>query len=503
MSQLKRNVIANFVGNFWIGLVSLAFVPLYIHFLGVEAYGLMGLFISLQALLSILDLGISTTLNREIARLSALANAARDMRNLVRTLELIYWGVGAGLGVALVALAPFLAHHWLRGEYLSPDALQRAVVLMGIAVGFQWPSSFYSGGLQGLQRQVLLNLVTAGAATVRAGGAALILWLVSPTIQAFFGWQIMASALQTVAAGWSLWRCLPEPDYRPTFQHRWVSSVWRFAAGMSGISILALTLTQLDKLVLSKALTLQAFGYYTLASTAAYSLYRLIGPVFSAFFPRFSRIVSDGDQASLVELYHRGCQLMSVLVLPTALILALFSREILILWTGNAMLATETHLILTLLAVGTALNGLMNLPYALQLAYGWTRLAFITNLVAVAVLVPLLLWVTSVYGGVGAAAIWVVLNAGYVLITVQVMHRRLLRGEQRRWYVEDIGLPLAAAVVTAGLGRSLITTQSSRFSMLLGIAVVSLLTVAAAAIAAPSIRRHMLRAYSQTNAARV
>ena len=188
MSQLKRNVIANFVGNFWIGLVSLAFVPLYIHLLGVEAYGLMGLFISLQALLSILDLGISTTLNREIARLSALADAARDMRNLVRTLELIYWGVGAGLGVALVALAPFLAHHWLRGEYLSPDALQRAVVLMGIAVGFQWPSSFYSGGLQGLQRQVLLNPVTAGAATVRAGGAALILWLVSPTIQAFFGW---------------------------------------------------------------------------------------------------------------------------------------------------------------------------------------------------------------------------------------------------------------------------------------------------------------------------
>jgi hypothetical protein len=83
------------------------------------------------------------------------------------------------------------------------------------------------------------------------------------------------------------------------------------------------------------------------------------------------------------------------------------------------------------------------------------------------------------------------------------MHRRLLRGEQRRWYVEDIGLPLAAALVTAGLGRSLINTQASRFSMLLGIAVVSLLTLAAAAIAAPSIRRHILRTYGQTKAVRV
>src|SRR2546428_14085260 len=125
------------------------------------------------------------------------------------------------------------------------------------------------------------------------------------------------------------------------------------------------------------------------------------------------------------------------------------------------MLVTVSHLILMLLAVVRSLNGLMNLPYALQWAYGWTRLAFITTLVAVAVLVPLLLWVTSVYGGVGAAAIWVVLNAGYVLITVQVMHRRLLRGGQRRGDGEDIGVPLPAAVVTRRLRRSLVTTRDS------------------------------------------
>jgi O-antigen/teichoic acid export membrane protein len=71
------------------------------------------------------------------------------------------------------------------------------------------------------------------------------------------------------------------------------------------------------------------------------------------------------------------------------------------------------------------------MPYALQLANGWTKLAFYQNLVSIIVLVPGIILLTERYGMVGAAIIWVLLNSGYVFITVQLMHRRLLRGEQR------------------------------------------------------------------------
>jgi O-antigen/teichoic acid export membrane protein len=262
---------------------------------------------------------------------------------------------------------------------------------------------------------------------------------------------------------------------------------------MSGISILALALTQVDKVVLSKVLTLEAFGYYTVASTVASSLYRLIGPIFAAFFPRFSQLVGEGNETSLAQLYHGGCQLMAVVLLPVAFILALFAQDVLQLWTRNEVLARHTFLILALLSIGTALNGLMNLPYALQLAYGWTRLAFYTNLVAVIVLVPPLVWAASRYGGVGAAAIWVVLNLGYVLVTAQIMHRRLLRGEKWKWYAQDLALPLVAAAVVAGLGRALIPSCCVSQPVLVGgIAAVSAATLAAAVLAAPRVRRQLL-----------
>lgn len=40
----KENLIANYLGQGWTVLMSLAFVPVYIKYLGLESYGLIGLF---------------------------------------------------------------------------------------------------------------------------------------------------------------------------------------------------------------------------------------------------------------------------------------------------------------------------------------------------------------------------------------------------------------------------------------------------------------------------
>ena len=106
----------------------------------------------------------------------------------------------------------------------------------------------------GLQKQVLLNAINVGISTLRGAGAVLILWLVSPTIQAFFLWQIVISIINTFFLVLFLWRRLPLGDNKAVFQKQLLKSIWRFTAGMSGISILAVILTQMDKVILSKML---------------------------------------------------------------------------------------------------------------------------------------------------------------------------------------------------------------------------------------------------------
>ena len=53
--------------------------------MGIEAYGLVGVFTTLQAMLSLMDMGLSTTLNRALARYSAQSGQAQEMRNGCRS----------------------------------------------------------------------------------------------------------------------------------------------------------------------------------------------------------------------------------------------------------------------------------------------------------------------------------------------------------------------------------------------------------------------------------
>src|SRR5579859_4568149 len=156
MASLKKNVIATFGSNVFVALMNFIFVPLYIHFMGIESYGLVGVFSALLALFALLDMGLGSTLNREFARMGAQNNKELDMRNLLRTLEIPYWLVALLIGVGVIVFSPVLAYHWFNPKTLSASDVQKAVTAMGIAIAFQWPFSFYSGGLMGRHQQVLL-----------------------------------------------------------------------------------------------------------------------------------------------------------------------------------------------------------------------------------------------------------------------------------------------------------------------------------------------------------
>ena len=491
MSSLRKNIAANFVSSLWAGLMNLALIPLYIRLMGIEPYGLVGFFLTLQSVLALLDAGLGRTLNRELARFSALPDAAPQMRRLLRTFELIYWGVAFVAGALIMLLSRWIASGWVRPERLSGETVQQAILLMGLAFIAQWPLALYSGGLVGLQKQVSLGVISAAAATLRGGGAVLVLWLVSPTVQAFFIWQICVGLLNTAVVAIVVWRAVGGTG-GARFDVVALRSTWRFAAGVTVISVLASVLTQLDKVILSRMLSLEMFGYYAFAGTTAASLYRFIGPISSAVFPRFAQLVEARDDARLAALYHDVAQLMAVVILPAAIFVAFFSHEVLLLWTRDPVTVGNTHLILSLLIIGTALNGLLNIPYALVLAYGWTRMVIWTNVAAVLILVPLVLVLTRRFGAPGAALGWLAYNTGATLVVPVLMHRRVLRGELFRWYVHDVSAPLAAAAIMAGAARLLLPSIDGDIpSLIVRLVPAAAVVQTAAMLAVPAVRQRL------------
>jgi O-antigen/teichoic acid export membrane protein len=453
LTKLRSNVLANFLGQGWTALVQLIALPLYIKLAGIEAFGLIAFYVTLQITTQAFDLGLGQTLNRELARSGAVPGQAREMRDIVRTVESVYLVLLPVMACLLLLIAPVLATDVVKSRALGQDAVREAIQLMALLIPLQWAAGLYHGALMGLERQRMANLLRAVFVTLGALGAVVVLATVSPSILAFFLWQILITIAYLVTLGVVLYRGFPPAVAGGArFRTNILGRIWRFAAGMAGISVAGVIFTQLDRWVLVSLSSLETFGYYSVAAAVAGALYFVITPLFSAVFPRFSALAASGRREELHALYALGTQAMVGIVLPLGLIVALFAQDIILVWTGNPGVAAQAAPIAGILALGTVINGVMNLPYAMQLAFGWVRLALMLVTALIVAFLPALIALVMHFGPIGAAFAWLGLNAAYFLIGAPLTHRRLMPGRGMQWLTGSVlpGFFAGAAVVVGG-----------------------------------------------------
>jgi len=422
-------------------------VPIYLRYIGIESYGLIGIFMSLQTFLNLLDFGVSPTLSREMARLSVSKDNAQEMHDLKRTLAVPNWLSAFAILIILSALSPLAASYWVQPKELTVTTITHAFLLISFSTAIQFLSGFNAGGLIGLQQQVVLNSINIICGTLRSIGAWLVLVFVSPTIQAFLWWQLLIVVVQTISTSIALNKSLYPSSNKGRFRKDLLHRVWRFAAGMTVTGILGVTVMQTDKVILSRMLNLEDFGFYSLAITiSSMAIGMIVSSINNVVYPKLSSLVSLGDEHALKNYYHLACQLMSVFLVPTVVIFSFFSYQILLIWSRKTEIAANTHLLLTLVVIGAGLNGLMMLPYHLQLAHSWTRLGIVMLIVSIFTIVPLMILGVHLYGAIGGVLGWVVYNGLYGSIMISFMHRRILKGEQWRWLFKDVLPPVLAAV---------------------------------------------------------
>ena len=490
--RIGVNLIAGFSYSAWSAIASLAAVPWLIHYLGVEAYGLIGFYASAQGVLYILDMGLAPAVNREVARNLAAGRAA-DSATLLRTLAPWYWFTALIIGIAFYLVSPFLAQSWLNFEQLLPAEASKSVALLGLVIACRWPAAVYQSSLMGAGRLTTTSAIGIIAVTLANAGGVFVVALVANTIEAFFLWQLLCSIAYTQMMRMAAWKVI---GHRRLARRDFgiIARIWRFSAGMTGVAITAVLLMQLDKLILSKLLPMEDFGRYVLASLLASGLYVVLTPTFNTIYPRFSALVASNDQQQLRSSYRTGTRLLCCVLFPIAVSGALFSREVLVLWTGDAHLAGQVAPVLSVMLLGTALNGAMHFPYALQLAMGVSWLPLVTNIVLLAFFVPAVVFLTSEIGLIGGAAAWLAMNAAYLLVGSLVTHRLLMPGIALSWLALDVSLPFVLSLVVLEPASRVI--YSGAYSPAVVVTFAAMLTLVAMAVCLlallPQQSRHLI-----------
>lgn len=451
-SRLRENLVANAVGQIWSAVLALAAVPFYIGFLGVEAYGLIGFFASLQALFAVLDLGLGTTANREVARRLPREDQAVEMRDLVRTLEAAYVVIATTLALLIVGSAGWLISSWISAEALGPRVLYVAVVVFGVSLGIRWPVSLYMGVLLGAERQVRLNVALLILSTLRTGGAILVLAFVSPTILAYLAWFLVTAVVELLVMRTIAWGVLPAVGRSARVRPRLLRGVAAFSFSVAGNSLLAGLLKQSDRLIITKLLPLVQVGYYSAAHAAAGGLSLLVRPVATAALPRFTGLMASGEDDKLADTYHRLSQIVACGIAPVAAVLIFFAEDILLLWTRSADVASSAALTFAVFGFANLLNAMMQVPFSLQLAAGITRIALWSNAVSVVLLLPVMYILIRRFGIAGAGISWALFNTMYYLVIPHVMHRYVLPGHMARWFWRDtLPFMVVSMAIVAGV----------------------------------------------------
>jgi O-antigen/teichoic acid export membrane protein len=462
-NQVLKNVSANLIGCGWNGVLILLATPWYVSLLGMEGYGLVGFWLLMQVLFSLFDFGLGATLSRELAASAGHKDSTARQRNLLRTIEYIYWPWAVLISLSIFIFAHLIANSWLNLTAISTRQTVSAIQWMGIALGLQFPCMLYSSGLAGLQCQGRMNVLQIFGNSLRHGGGVLVLfWRPDPVL--FFLVQAIVACVQTVSTGSAVWHVVNKGkrDRPALFRLELLGEVWRFSTGMALTMISGVILANVDRLFLSKLLAVEELGKYTLAWTVTGFLQIGIQPFYRAYFPRFSELVAAGDKEKLRQEYYQGCRLTAWVIVPFSLIGLVFANEIFWVWIGKR---DETVVgVFRWLMIGVAGSGLMWLPAAFQQAHGWTRLHALMIAGALGIGVPLLWWAIENWGTVGGTTVWVLHGISDITLGLWLMHRRLLPGELNEWYRTVLLMPLIFCLPIIGLSWWLMPAAMSRWS---------------------------------------
>ncbi len=473
---MKRILISSYLAQGYISLISIVLMPTYLHYMGIEAVGLVGFFLILQSWLQLLDLGLTPTLSREMSLFRAGMYDAQVVWQRLRSLEWILGGLSILAIVSFWFSQDWIAVNWLKVQSLNIGLVATCVFLMGLAGTLRWLTGLYRAGLIGLEKQLWVNGALVILTTLKFVVVLPVIALSDSPSLAFFKFQALIGLVELGMFSRMLYRSLPGHPRSVLPCAVALKAMWPTASAMAFMAGMWVFLTQIDKLILSRVLPLGAFGYFTLAVAVAGGVLILVPPLNQVLQPRMTILVAQGREGELRELYHISTQIAAVSLTVLGGGLALFAHALLWAWTGNRLVAAEAAPILFWYALANTLIGLLVLPFMLQFAHGYLRLHVAGNIVLALILMPVLVLASLHYGAEGAGLVFFMANLLFLLFWVPLAHRRLMPRAVWEWPLQDILPIVLASLLVLWVASLLLPTETGRLITALLVMVTMLLS---------------------------
>ena len=324
--SLKKNILSNYSGNITILIVNFLLVPIYLKFLTVEEYGLITFFTTLVSCFVVLDMGLGLTINREVASSIALKDSSKKTSDIIRSFESIYWFLAFLIGLFLNLFSGWISINWLNVENITQDQLKFVIRLIGIALIFRWPISFYDNVMCGFQKMFSLNLVKIVVGVLNISVLYILFGYFNLGITGYFIFLISLYLFHVLMLIYNIWGTNNLEFLKAKFSFKIIKTLKNYILGIGFYSIIGTLYVIIDKLLISKIFLTSELAYYSLISMATLSIVQLVYPISSALFPKFVENYKKGKIDECFVVFRKGYQLIIILVFSFSSILFFFGK---------------------------------------------------------------------------------------------------------------------------------------------------------------------------------
>ena len=395
------NTIANILGKFWGILSNFIFLPIYIHYLGFENYSIIAFTLILASMMSILDVGLTSTLSRELA---SDQNSKEEKFNIFNTLETLYFFVVIACILIVFFLSNYLSQNWINVEHMNHDTISYLIKIVGVGIGLEIILRFYIGGLLGLEKQVLANKFIISWGIVRNGVIIIPIYFL-PSLEIFFLWQACSVAIFLIMVRLSLLRLLTNSNSIYNFlkiDANVLKNNFSFALSMFLIALVAAINTQMDRIFLSKLLPLEILGFYTIAFSISRIINVVVGSLNTANLPKITSLFTSNNEDAAIEIFDLFFKIITIFIISFGSIMILYGEEIIFIWTNNLELASNTGAYIPYIILGTSALAFQGLFYNIAIANKFMIYNNIIGISSLIITVPLYFFLIEKYGGIGA-----------------------------------------------------------------------------------------------------
>lgn len=452
MNKIVLNTIMNIIARIWSMVSIYIFVPQYIKLLGETSYGLVSFFTTLQTAFNILGLGLTNTLKREFAvGDSSQENKIRKYK-LLRSIELIYFVISALIFLICFWGSGQIATNWLNIENLEPSTVSRVISLMGLSIAIQLVANLYSGGLFGINYQLLANNSCIIWSAAKYIGSLVLIWVVRPDLILFYGWHVVCDLVYCIFLRIKTIQKLGlERNTK-----KWIikdigciRGVWKYTCGVLLISFIALVNRQFDKVIISNHLTITELGAYNVATTLGSLTSIIPTAIYISVFPVFTQYATMGEKDKLRNIFLDFSKVINIVLSCMIAFVSVFSETLIKVWTGSDNYSQILGPVSILVILSVGFVEYQELPYALAMAHGNTRYNVFVGGGSILVTILATFYGIKNYGLLGAGLVTMLLMFFQTIIYVFLVYRKYIYDRPYKIILLEIVIPLIISMVIA------------------------------------------------------